>query len=58
VTLWQKMAEAGGSTPAEFLSTHPAPGNRQAALESMIPAMRTLNPDGRMAPVTAVEIVR
>ncbi len=58
VTMSQKMAKAGGSTPPEFLSTHPAPGNRQVALEKMIPEMRGLNPDGRMAPVTKVEIVR
>ena len=58
VTLWQKMAKSGGSAPPEFLSTHPAPGNREAALAGMIPEMRGLNPDGRMAPVTPVEIVR
>lgn len=58
VTLWQKMAKAGGSTPPEFLSTHPAPGNRQAELRAMIPTMRGLNPDGKMAPVTPIEIVR
>ena len=58
VTLWQKMAKAGGSAPPEFLSTHPAPGNREAQLASMIPEMRGLNPDGRMAAVAPVEIVR
>ncbi len=58
VTLWQKMATAGGSAPPEFLSTHPAPGNREAALAAMIPEMRQLNTSGRMAPVAAVEIVR
>ena len=58
VTLWQKMARAGGSAPPQFLSTHPAPGNREAALAAMIPEMRQLNPDGRMAPVAPVEIVR
>ncbi len=58
VTLWQKMGAQGGSAPPEFLSTHPAPGNRQAALGAMIPEMRGLNPDGRMAPVTPIEIVR
>ncbi len=28
VTLWQKMAQSGGSAPPQFLSTHPAPENR------------------------------
>ena len=30
VTLWQKMAAQGGANPPKFLSTHPAPGNREA----------------------------
>ncbi|TDG15426.1 M48 family peptidase [Seongchinamella unica] len=58
ITLWQKMARSGGSAPPEFLSTHPAPGNREAQLAGMIAEMRGLNPDGRMAPVAPVEIVR
>ncbi len=33
VTLWQKMGAAGGARPLEFLSTHPDPANRQAALK-------------------------
>jgi len=28
VTLWQKMGQAGGAAPPQFLSTHPAPENR------------------------------
>ena len=28
VTLWQKMAQAGGGAPPKFLSTHPSPQNR------------------------------
>ncbi|HXF65568.1 MAG TPA: M48 family metallopeptidase [Burkholderiales bacterium] len=28
VTLWQKMAQAGGGAPPQFLSTHPSPENR------------------------------
>jgi len=58
VTLWQKMAKTGGSAPPEFLSTHPAPGNREAQLAAMIPEMRGLNPDGRLAPIAPVQIVR
>jgi len=38
-TLWQKMAKAGGNGPPQFLSTHPAPGNRQAALAALAPKM-------------------
>lgn len=58
VTLWQKMAKAGGSAPPEFLSTHPAPGNREAQLGAMIPEMRSLNPGGHMAAIAPVQIVR
>jgi len=58
VTLWQKMsAQGGGSSPPEFLSTHPAPGNREATLAAMIPAMRKLNPTGKLAAVHYVQIV-
>lgn len=39
VTLWQKMAKVGGKRPPEFLSTHPAPGNRENNLASLIPQM-------------------
>lgn len=38
-TLWQKMAKAGGGSPPQFLSTHPAPGNRQATLAALAPQM-------------------
>ncbi|MCB1709732.1 MAG: M48 family metallopeptidase [Halioglobus sp.] len=58
VTLWQKMGSLGGSKPPQFLSTHPAPANREAQLAAMIPAMRKLNPTGKLARVTAIEIVR
>ena len=58
VTLWQKMGSLGGSAPPEFLSTHPAPGNREAQLAAMIPEMRKLNPTGKKARVTAIEIIR
>jgi predicted Zn-dependent protease len=33
ITLWQKMGQAGGGAPPQFLSTHPSPQNRQKDLE-------------------------
>ena len=58
VTLWQKMGAQSNGGPPQFLSTHPAPGNRQAALASMVPQMKALNPDRQLAAVHPVEIVR
>ncbi|GAB3291685.1 M48 family metallopeptidase [Parahaliea aestuarii] len=59
VTLWEKMAKVGGGErPPEFLSTHPAPENRQAALASMGAEVRKLNPSGKLAAVHPVTIVR
>ena len=34
-TLWEKMGKAGGNGPPQFLSTHPAPQNRQATLKAL-----------------------
>jgi predicted Zn-dependent protease len=39
VTLWQKMATVGGKGPPEFLSTHPAPENREKKLAALVPEM-------------------
>ena len=58
VTLWQKMGAVGGASPPQFLSTHPAPGNREEALAKLAPGMRKLNPTGKLAPVHPVQIVR
>ena len=58
VTLWRKMGSMGGSSPPAFLSTHPSPGNREAALAAMIPAMQALNPSGIKSPVHPVTIVQ
>ena len=39
VSLWRKMAKVGGSGPPEFLSTHPAPENREKKLTELAPQM-------------------
>jgi predicted Zn-dependent protease len=39
VTLWQKMAKVGGGRMPQFLSTHPAPQNRQQTLNALVPRM-------------------
>jgi predicted Zn-dependent protease len=57
VTLWQKMAALNDDRPPAFLSTHPAPDDRQANLNRMIPTMRALNPMGSRLGATAITIV-
>jgi predicted Zn-dependent protease len=39
VRLWEKMGQASGNGPPQFLSTHPAPGNRIQALNALVPQM-------------------
>jgi predicted Zn-dependent protease len=39
VTLWQKMGKVGGSSPPEFLSTHPSDETRQSRLSALAPKM-------------------
>lgn len=39
VTLWQKMNKLGESRVPQFLSTHPAPENREKTLQALIPQM-------------------
>jgi predicted Zn-dependent protease len=58
ITLWQKMGSLPGDRPPQFLSTHPAPENRQAALADLVPEMRALQPRNGYAAVTPVMIVR
>ena len=45
VTLWQKMAEVSGGSEFDWLSTHPAPGKRQEALQKLVPKMDPLYRD-------------
>jgi len=42
VTLWQKMAQAGGKGPPEFLSTHPSGESRIRDLEENVPKVLPL----------------
>ncbi|SFA70195.1 M48 family metallopeptidase [Azotobacter beijerinckii] len=42
ITLWQKMNQAGNNGTPQFMSTHPSPGNRTAALEAAIPKVMPL----------------
>ena len=50
-TLWQKMAKAGGGSPPAFLSTHPAPGNRQETLRRLAPQMMGYYQENKTRPV-------
>ncbi|OOV36653.1 peptidase M48 Ste24p [Candidatus Synechococcus spongiarum LMB bulk10D] len=44
VTLWQKMAQHSGPRPPEFLSTHPDPASRIAALSTLVDEVQHLRP--------------
>jgi predicted Zn-dependent protease len=40
VTLWEKMGKlSGGKGKGDFMSTHPSPEKRQAALQALVPQM-------------------
>lgn len=49
VTLWQKMAQAGGGAPPEFMSTHPSSSSRIASLQAAIPRVMPLYQQARGA---------
>jgi len=50
-TLWEKMGRVGGSSPPQFMSTHPSPGNRQATLRNLAPQMMKYYQEGKPHPV-------
>ena len=39
IRLWEKMSQASGNGPPQFLSTHPSPDNRIQALHALVPRM-------------------
>lgn len=47
VNVWKKMMAADKSGQPEFLSTHPAPGNRIAELQAMVPKVLPLYQSAR-----------
>ncbi|MGP9826315.1 M48 family metallopeptidase [Ectopseudomonas khazarica] len=47
VSLWQKMAAAGGGAPPEFMSTHPSSSSRIASLQAAIPKVMPLYEQAR-----------
>ncbi len=49
--LWEKMEQAGGGGPVEFLSTHPSPSNRQAVLRNAAPRYMDLYRDPHDRPI-------
>jgi predicted Zn-dependent protease len=55
-TLWQKMGAVGGSGPPQFLSTHPAPGNRQQRLGELAPQMEPFYRAGGARPTHPVKV--
>lgn len=57
VSLWKKMAEAGGGGGPEFLSTHPSPDNRASTLDNLGEKMLLLNPQLKKSQVYPVTIV-
>ncbi len=50
-TLWKKMGAVGGSTPPQFLSTHPNPKNRQSTLGKLAPRMMGYYKEVKQRPV-------
>jgi len=57
VTLWQKMGRVGGASPPQFLSTHPAPQNREQTLRTLAPRLMPVYRSATNPPKHPVKIV-
>ena len=47
ITLWEKMAQAGGGSGPSFLSTHPNAGDRMSALQAALPRVMPIYEQAR-----------
>jgi predicted Zn-dependent protease len=56
ITLWQKMAKVGGSSPPQFLSTHPSDESRQERLGKLAPKMMPYYQAGGARPTHPVNM--
>jgi predicted Zn-dependent protease len=56
-TLWQKMGALPGGQPPQFLSTHPSPDNRQAALAALASDMEPYYAEGGVRPTRSVQTI-
>lgn len=50
ITFWERMMQHGGSSPPEFLSTHPADANRIRKLKESMPAALAIYEQSRTSP--------
>lgn len=56
ISLWQKMAAAGGPNPPQFLSTHPAPSTRMKELQALVPHMQPLYAEALRGPLPTASL--
>lgn len=56
-SLWKKMGEVGGSSPPEFMSTHPAPSRRQETLAELAPQMMGFYDSARKSDLPTYKMV-
>ena len=56
ITFWERMSQAGGDQPFEFMSTHPSHGTRIARLKELLPkAMEEYRTSGGHAAAVQLE---